>query len=133
MKKSYSVTVTAIALGLAIYVFSGGSGSSDHPDATSIPSRASVAVSALRSSPTATPRAVLTSTPRKIPTATPRKIPTATPSAQKTYILNTSTKKFHVPSCSSVGQMKDSNKRVYTGTRQSVLNMGYSPCGRCHP
>lgn len=62
-----------------------------------------------------------------------KKSPTATPSATKTYILNTNTKKFHLPSCSSVKQMKDSNKRTYTGTRQSVLNMGYEPCQRCYP
>lgn len=29
-----------------------------------------------------------------------------------TYILNTSSKKFHVPSCSAVSRMKDSNKHI---------------------
>ena len=60
---------------------------------------------------------------------------TSTPSTSntKSYVLNTNTKKFHYPSCRSVNQMKESNKRHYTGTRQSVINMGYSPCGNCHP
>lgn len=49
------------------------------------------------------------------------------------YILNTNTLKFHYPSCSSVAQMKESNKREYTGTRDEVIEMGYSSCGRCHP
>lgn len=50
-----------------------------------------------------------------------------------TYILNTNTKKFHYPYCSSVDQMKDKNKQEYTGTREEVINMGYDPCKRCNP
>lgn len=49
------------------------------------------------------------------------------------YILNKNTKKFHYPQCSSVKQMKESNKWYYTGTRESVISMGYSSCGKCHP
>lgn len=49
------------------------------------------------------------------------------------YVLNTSTYKFHKPSCSSVDQMKESNKWYYTGTREEVINMGYDPCKRCNP
>ena len=49
------------------------------------------------------------------------------------YILNTNTHKFHYPNCSSVNQMSEQNKQAYTGTRDEVIAMGYSPCGRCHP
>ena len=49
------------------------------------------------------------------------------------YILNTSSKKFHYPSCYSVEKMSEKNKKAYTGTRQSVTDMGYSPCGNCDP
>lgn len=59
--------------------------------------------------------------------------PGTTVSEETTYILNTNTYKFHTPSCSSVNQMSDSNKREYTGTREEVIGMGYDPCGRCHP
>ena len=52
---------------------------------------------------------------------------------ETTYILNKNTKKFHYPSCSSVRQMKDSNKRVYEGSRDDVIGMGYTPCQRCYP
>jgi uncharacterized protein YceK len=52
---------------------------------------------------------------------------------ETTYILNKNTKKFHYPSCSSVRQMKDSNKRVYEGSRDDVIGMGYTPCQRCCP
>lgn len=50
-----------------------------------------------------------------------------------TYILNTNTKRFHYPSCSSVDEMKDKNKQEYTGTRDELLADGYKPCGRCKP
>lgn len=50
-----------------------------------------------------------------------------------TYVLNTNTHKFHYPGCSSVRQMSEKNKSVYTGTREEVIGMGYSPCGRCNP
>ncbi len=52
---------------------------------------------------------------------------------ETTYILNKNTKKFHYPSCSSVRKMKDSNKRVYDGSRDDVIGMGYTPCQRCYP
>lgn len=49
------------------------------------------------------------------------------------YVLNTNTHKFHYPNCKSVKKMKDKNKQFYTGTRDEVMAMGYSPCGNCHP
>ncbi len=49
------------------------------------------------------------------------------------YILNTNTKKFHYPNCRSVDQMKEKNKRAYTGTRGEVIAMGYDPCKNCNP
>ena len=61
---------------------------------------------------------------------------TATPKPKeekKEYVLNTNTKKFHIPSCSSVKQMKEKNKKVVTKTRQEIIDDGYDPCGRCHP
>ena len=47
-----------------------------------------------------------------------------------TYILNTSSKKFHNESCSS---LPTSNREDFVGTRDEVVAMGYSPCGRCKP
>lgn len=49
------------------------------------------------------------------------------------YVLNTNSRKFHYPSCSSAKQTKDSNKAYFTGTRDEVIKKGYSPCGRCCP
>ena len=49
------------------------------------------------------------------------------------YIANTNTKKFHYPSCSSVKDMKESNKWYFTGTREELIEQGYEPCKRCKP
>jgi DNA-entry nuclease len=50
-----------------------------------------------------------------------------------TYILNTNTKVFHYPTCSSVDQMSEKNKKAYNGTRSEAIALGYKPCGRCKP
>lgn len=50
-----------------------------------------------------------------------------------TYILNTNTKKFHYPGCSSIRDMKEKNKQEFYGTREEAIQKGYCPCGRCHP
>lgn len=52
---------------------------------------------------------------------------------EQSYVLNTSTKKFHEPGCSAVGKMKESNKQAYTGSRDNLIAKGYSPCGKCNP
>ena len=49
------------------------------------------------------------------------------------YVLNKNTKKFHYSSCGSVQDMKEKNKEYYTGDRQTLIEQGYSPCGRCKP
>lgn len=50
-----------------------------------------------------------------------------------TYILNNNTKKFHYESCGSAEKISDKNRGTYTGSRDELLNMGYSPCGNCDP
>lgn len=49
------------------------------------------------------------------------------------YILNTSTKKFHLPSCSSAENTKKENKEEFVGNREDLLEQGYEPCGKCNP
>ena len=53
--------------------------------------------------------------------------------ADRTYILNTSTMKYHRPTCNSVDDMAEENKSEYTGKAEDVEAMGYAPCQRCHP
>ena len=58
---------------------------------------------------------------------------TGSEASQADYILNTNTKKFHYPTCSSVNDMKEKNKQEFFGTRDEAISNGYSPCGRCKP
>ena len=50
-----------------------------------------------------------------------------------TWILNTSSKKFHDVDCSSVATIKEHNKQEYTGVRQDLIDEGYAACGSCKP
>ena len=54
-------------------------------------------------------------------------------SQESTYILNTSSRKFHKPNCGSVETISPSNKKSYTGTREELINQGYEACGKCKP
>ena len=49
-----------------------------------------------------------------------------------TYVLNTNSKKIHYASCSSVDDMKESNK-AFTNDYDQAIADGYKPCGRCKP
>jgi len=49
------------------------------------------------------------------------------------YILNTNSRKFHLPSCESAKSISAANKDTYSGTRQALVDKGYSPCGVCKP
>lgn len=51
----------------------------------------------------------------------------------RTYVLNTNTMKFHLPSCSAVDRMSEKNKKEYTGSRDDVIDLGYEPCKICNP
>ena len=49
------------------------------------------------------------------------------------YVLNTSSKKFHYSDCSSVAKMKESNKATTAKSRDELISEGYIPCGNCEP
>lgn len=74
-----------------------------------------------------------TTAPATTPTPNTNVSESTSQSTSSTYILNTNSKKFHVPTCSSVGQMKESNKQEYTGSRDEIIAQGYEPCKRCNP
>ena len=50
-----------------------------------------------------------------------------------TYILNTNTKKFHLPSCSNANRISDKNREEYSGNREVLIDDGYEPSGCCNP
>ena len=54
-------------------------------------------------------------------------------SEEMTYILNTNTKRFHSPDCSSAKATSEQNKTEDVGTREGILAQGYTPCGVCKP
>ncbi len=58
---------------------------------------------------------------------------TSTNTKSYNYVLNTSSKKFHYSSCGSVKQIKAKNTDYFTGTREAIIALGYSPCGKCKP
>lgn len=47
------------------------------------------------------------------------------------YIINTGSGKFHKTTCSSVSDMAEHNKVTYSGTKEELIESGYSPCKRC--
>ena len=49
------------------------------------------------------------------------------------FVLNTSSKTFHVPGCTWAARISDQNKREVIGPRSELIAEGYSPCGICNP
>ena len=79
----------------------------------------------------ATGNSELVATPEPEPTPTP--VPEQPVAVGGNYIGNANTGKFHKPTCSSVKQMKESNKVALSGTRDEIIAMGYDPCKKCAP
>lgn len=68
--------------------------------------------------------------------STPADSTESTPDAEngesaQSYVLNTSSKKIHLPDCSSVSNISPSNKKDHTGDIDPLLESGYSLCGSC--
>ena len=57
----------------------------------------------------------------------------ADPDGEMTYVLNTGTRKFHDPSCEAVSTISEGNRQEYTGSRESLIAQGYTPCKGCNP
>lgn len=49
------------------------------------------------------------------------------------YIVNTGSGKFHLPNCPSAAEISDGNRLEFTGSRETLIDRGYTPCGRCRP
>ena len=49
------------------------------------------------------------------------------------YVLNTNSKKIHLPQCSAAKSISDYNREEYCGTKDELLNRGYSGCCLCNP
>lgn len=63
-----------------------------------------------------------------------RRDPEAGDAAQEeSYVLNTRTLRFHRPDCPSAEEISEGNRVLFRGTREELLERGYSPCSRCGP
>ena len=51
---------------------------------------------------------------------------------ENVYIGNKNSKKFHYPWCTSVAEMRESNK-VTLRSREEAIRSGYTPCKICKP
>lgn len=49
------------------------------------------------------------------------------------YVLNTSSKRFHKPTCSDAGSMKPENRQEVHTSRELLTAQGYKACGSCKP
>ncbi len=47
------------------------------------------------------------------------------------FIVNTNTGKYHIPTCTYVSTIKPEHVLEFAGTREELDEMGYSPCKRC--
>ncbi len=48
------------------------------------------------------------------------------------YILNTASKKFHLPDCGSAASIAQQNRAEFEGDREELIAQGYTPCGNCN-
>lgn len=77
----------------------------------------------------ASPEAILLLAPR----GTDGQAVASSPQPLLTYVINTNTRRFHLPDCSSVNEMKTKNRQDSSATREALIEQGYIPCGRCKP
>ena len=52
---------------------------------------------------------------------------------KRAYVLNTSSMKFHYPSCSGAKDIAEWNREDVKATRKELIEKGYDPCGLCEP
>lgn len=62
-----------------------------------------------------------------------KNVPGTTTSEETTYIVNISSKKFHLATCGQGQDTKEENKKQYTGNRDDLITQGYTPAGCCDP
>ena len=58
---------------------------------------------------------------------------TATDETETKYVLNTNSKKIHMPDCESVEKISNSNKETTNKTISELEEEGYEPCKICNP
>ncbi len=54
-------------------------------------------------------------------------------STAATYVLNTSSRKIHLPDCTYAKNIKAENREETSKSKETLLQEGYSACGTCNP
>ncbi len=49
------------------------------------------------------------------------------------YVLNTNSKKIHLPTCNQIDSIKENNKKTTAYSKAVLIEQGYSPCKNCNP
>ncbi|WP_018305495.1 ComEC/Rec2 family competence protein [Desulfitobacterium hafniense] len=79
---------------------------------------------------TTTPKPSPAPEPAPTPARKPEPTPVPAESQAQHYVINTSSKKFHYPTCRS---LPTKNRGDRDTTRDELINAGYSPCKICNP
>lgn len=150
-----------LVCGLLAFTTAGSHTTSQKPDSTATTTTTAVTTTTAAETTTTTTKATTTATttteatttaaetttaatepPTKAateaPTDPPAPVQEEAPAEQpaentRTYVINTSSRKFHYPSCSRAKEISDANRSEYTGTRDDLIAQGYDPCGTCKP
>lgn len=150
MKKIIAfILIIVICMGLCACGEVGGATSVNKttPTGNTTPCTPTLAPTAPTTEPTTVPTTQPATEPATNPSTEPSTEPTTEPATEPTappttdpgedqgqdYVVNTSSGKFHYPSCSSADRIKESNRWDYHGTRDDLIGMGYDPCKRCNP
>ncbi len=136
MKKAIIIALTVVIVGLLALIFTQPSGTEEFPrNETSTTTESTIDSRNVEDAQSDVTEPTSEFTQKTEPEVST----TSNPEASKEenikldYVLNTNTNKFHYPSCKSVEDIKEKNREDYHGTRDKVIDRGFSPCGRCKP
>ena len=133
-QKSDSTTTTAISTTATTEATTTQTTTSTTKATTSTTTTTTEATTTTAETTTVAPTEPPTEAPTNPPAPVQEEVPAEQPVANTfTYVINTSSGKFHYPSCSSAKRISDENRREYTGTRDELIAQGYDPCERCNP
>ena len=123
---AYRFVLLILVVVFGIYALPDSSG-----DATTLTRGPTAAPALLPETPAPLPAASPAGDPDPSSAAIPRTAATGQPAAA--YVINTNTRRFHLPDCASVSEMKAENRQNTVCTREELIEQGCLPCGRCHP
>ena len=57
----------------------------------------------------------------------------AAPQKPSVWVIDAASRCFHLPGCSSVPAIRETDRQDFTGPREEMIRQGFTPCGSCHP